>query len=521
MGKSLRGLDIGSRIIQRLSALKYWKNGRPDVSRFARERGYLPQSLYLWIKNAAAPNLENLTRLSQDLGVSVEWLTFGPAQPTAVQAVGGNFRPSAARIDPGSVPGEEAPGPTATQPVDIGHVILHPAYASQLTERLETAIHALRETEARFRALLDQQLMGVSFVGQGQKITLVNPRFAAMLGREPGELIGKMLRDVIHPADADTTEGFDRKLLSGELSHYELETRYLRKDGSAVWARVFVSRIDQTGGEPYMLSLAEDITARKRVEEALRESEERARLIIDRAYDAFIGIDANGVITDWNRQAEVTFGWSRDDVIGRPLVETIIPAQYRDAHKRGLARFLATGEGPLVNKRIELTALHRDGHEFPVELSVSPVRWGDTYIFNSFVHDITERRRVETALRDSEERFRALFMDDLTANFMCSPDGRLELCNPAFVRLCGFPSMNEAVGADLTRLVDADTRRRLSHRLREVGRLQWGRGAITTLTGTVRHVIANIVAEYGVDRQIRSIKGYVLPRRGSPVDPWL
>ncbi|MCA1699233.1 MAG: PAS domain S-box protein, partial [Actinobacteria bacterium] len=95
------------------------------------------------------------------------------------------------------------------------------------------------------------------------------------------------------------------------------------------------------------------------------------RSILERAHEAFISIDAGGFITDWNPQAEATFGWSREEAVGRVLSDTIIPLRYRGDHLRGLERFLETGEGPLLEQRIEIEALHRDGYELPIELTIS------------------------------------------------------------------------------------------------------------------------------------------------------
>src|ERR1051325_4241738 len=151
-----------------------------------------------------------------------------------------------------------------------------------------------------------------------------------------------------------------------------------------------------------------EIAERKRAEEALRASEERTRLSVDQANDAFLVMDAAGLIIDWNPQAEVTFGWPRNEAVGRKLADTIIPPQFRDAHVRGLSHFLATGEGPVLNHRIELTALHRDGHEFPVELTISPIKLGGSHIFSAFIHDITERKHAQEALKDSEALYHSL-----------------------------------------------------------------------------------------------------------------
>jgi PAS domain S-box-containing protein len=141
---------------------------------------------------------------------------------------------------------------------------------------------------------------------------------------------------------------------------------------------------------------------------ALRHSEERTRSILESTNEAVIGMDAAGQITDWNHAAEITFGWSRTEVIGRELADTVIPERYREAHRRGLDRFLTTGEGPILDRRIELEALHREGHEFPIELIVSAVQAGGSTTFIAFVHDISERREAEEALRASEASLRNL-----------------------------------------------------------------------------------------------------------------
>jgi PAS domain S-box-containing protein len=132
-------------------------------------------------------------------------------------------------------------------------------------------------------------------------------------------------------------------------------------------------------------------------EHALRTSEQRARLVIESAYDAFIAMDAEGVIIDWNTEAEKIFGLSSSQAIGRKLSETIIPEQHRERHRAGLKHFLETGEGPLLGKRIEITALRGDSSEFRMVLAISPVRWADTWIFNAFLHEIPDPKEMDAA----------------------------------------------------------------------------------------------------------------------------
>jgi two-component system cell cycle sensor histidine kinase/response regulator CckA len=139
---------------------------------------------------------------------------------------------------------------------------------------------------------------------------------------------------------------------------------------------------------------------------SLRESEAHTRRIVETSLDAFIGMDADEIITGWNAQAEQMFGWPRQQAIGRSFVTTIIPARHQDAYAGGLRRFLAAGEGPIVNTRVEIMACHQDGHEVPVELAISPaLAQGGAYTFSAFVRDISTRKR--SALQYSTTRILA------------------------------------------------------------------------------------------------------------------
>jgi PAS domain S-box-containing protein len=154
--------------------------------------------------------------------------------------------------------------------------------------------------------------------------------------------------------------------------------------------------------------LAAQATLEKRVDERtaeLRASEERVRLIVDTASDAIITTDPAGTITAWNRQAETTFGWPQAEAIGRNFAQTLISTRHREAHVQRLERFLSAGDVAALNQRIEINALHRDGHELPVELVITPVRLGETVLFSAFLHDITERKRVEAELKQMHRQF--------------------------------------------------------------------------------------------------------------------
>ena len=175
--------------------------------------------------------------------------------------------------------------------------------------------------------------------------------------------------------------------------------------------------------------------------EALRDGEARVRAIIDSALSAVVVIDSGGRVIDWNARAEEMFGRPRADVLGAELAELVIPERYRAAHRRGIERFLSGGEGTVVNRPVEVSALRRDGGEFPVELSISPVRTAGGMTFCGFITDITERKRME----ELRVQMASIVESSEDAIISKSLDGIIITWNPGAERLFGFTA-DEAVG---------------------------------------------------------------------------
>jgi PAS domain S-box len=160
--------------------------------------------------------------------------------------------------------------------------------------------------------------------------------------------------------------------------------------------------------------LEEEAVRREQVERALRESESRMRGVLDCSSSAVVVISAEGVIVDWNSRAEKLFGWTRNEALGREMAETIIPEHYRERHRQGLAHFLSTGEGPVLDRLLEMSAQRRDGTEFPVELSISALKTARSTTFCGFITDLTEKKLAEHALRESQQLLQAI-VDNATA----------------------------------------------------------------------------------------------------------
>ncbi|MCI0330902.1 MAG: PAS domain S-box protein [candidate division Zixibacteria bacterium] len=146
----------------------------------------------------------------------------------------------------------------------------------------------------------------------------------------------------------------------------------------------------------------------KRSEETLRTSEERFRSVTETAHDAIVMANQEGTIIVWNRGAQGIFGYMAEEVLGQPLT-VLMPERYQDTHRKGLRRFLQTGEARVVGKTVELHGIRKDGSEFPLELSLTSWKTKNEIFFSGIIRDITERKRAEEALRKSEEKYRTLF----------------------------------------------------------------------------------------------------------------
>ena len=211
-----------------------------------------------------------------------------------------------------------------------------------------------------------------------------------------------------------------------------------------------------------------DITERKTAEQQIRKSEERLRLVMNAALDAIIWIDRKGLITFWNPQAEKIFGWKEDEVIGRLMSDTIVPLSYRSMHENGVKHYLETGEGPALNIILELKAINRAGIEFPIELTVLPIRQEEEVFFCAFIRDISHRKeeeiRIEKATIHAQETERFHIGLELHDNINQVLVG--SLLNLGMIRQAPKERIPEFVEMSRTHILNAiDEIRKLSHRL--------------------------------------------------------
>ena len=260
--------------------------------------------------------------------------------------------------------------------------------------RLRTSHESVRQREAQLNAVLDNSTAIIWLKDRKGQYILVNRKFEELFRVRRDDLVGKTDHDIFPSYLADGYRANDRRVLKDHRP-LEIEEVTPQEDGDHTYITVKFPLFDATG-EPYgVCGISTDITSRKRAEQDLKDSKDRIGQIIDHALDGFVSMDSDGIVTAWNRSAEEIFGWRAHKAIGKKLSELIVPERYRAAHERGLQRFLETGKGPLLDKHVELLAVHRDGHEFPVELSVTAVKVRGGFMFHAFLHDITDRKRLE------------------------------------------------------------------------------------------------------------------------------
>ena len=300
---------------------------------------------------------------------------------------------------------------------------------------------SLGDSERRVRALLDNMDEGIVSISETGMIEQFNPAAERLFGYRSVDVIGKnvsMLMPVPYHSEHD---GYlARYLRTGQAkiigSGREVTGR--RSDGSVFPMDLRVSEFSLEGRRQFIGSIR-DITERKQAEQALRTSEALKGAILGAALDCIVTMDHKGNIVEFNPAAERTFGFARAEVIGKSMAELIIPPALREQHRHGLVHYLATDHGPIIGKRIEMTALRADGTEFPVELAVTRVDRTESPLFAGFIRDISDRKQAEAALRESNERFQlvARATNDAIWDWNLSTDARW--WNEGIQTLFGYP----------------------------------------------------------------------------------
>jgi PAS domain S-box-containing protein len=306
--------------------------------------------------------------------------------------------------------------------------------------------------EAKNEALLSQA-SEMSRIGSWEK-DLINdedesmywsPMIKEILGLD--ECFVPTLNDVIEFCVGESKEQLQQIYYSliNDGIEYDEELLVTNLQGQEKWVRIIGKREIANNKPTRIYGSFQDIDERKRTEEKIKKSEEKRRLIMSGALDSIICIDTDGKITFWNHQAEVVFGWKEEDVIGKVLSDLIVPEPYRNMHNEGIKHYIKTGEEKALNKLLELTAIKKNGEEFPMELTVIPVRQGEEVFFCAFIRDISRRKKAQAEIlkakedaEESEAKFKGYTEQSSIAIYTTNIEGDCIYANETWLKMTGL-----------------------------------------------------------------------------------
>jgi PAS domain S-box-containing protein len=302
----------------------------------------------------------------------------------------------------------------------------------------------LPQLPAQLKGVLDAALDCIVTIDTANRIIEFNPAAERTFGYTRAHALGRDMADlIIPPAMRDRHRaGLAHMVATGTgkgMVGRRIEVHAMRADGTEFPVELTITKVTAGADTFFTAYLREDIVARLQT---------RFTAILDAALDCIITIDHAGRIVDFNAAATRTFGYAREQAVGREMGELIVPPAMRERHRLGLKRMVETGRSAgIIGQRIEITALHADGHEFPVELAITQIdSTGKEPFFTAYLRDLTERRRAEAAQRESQNYFEKSFHSSPALMSIASAvDGRLIEINPAFERGSGYPRA-EALG---------------------------------------------------------------------------
>lgn len=261
--------------------------------------------------------------------------------------------------------------------------------------------------EDQYRRIIDNIKLGLIEVDANEIIQFANQSFLDLTGYSLDELIGKNASETLinqHDQEAVALiqkQNESRK--SGQSSSYEIQI--LDKQNKLKWVVVSgAPNYDREGNLTGSIGIHMDISEAKKLREEIEFRSLKLQKLFEKSLDALITVNAEGHVIEWSPQAEKIFGFSFKEVEGKSLDQTIIPHQFRAAHTAGMDNYHRTGHGPVLNTRIEISALHKSGREFPIELTIFPLELSGSKYFTAFVRDISEIKESKEKMEKALER---------------------------------------------------------------------------------------------------------------------
>jgi diguanylate cyclase (GGDEF)-like protein/PAS domain S-box-containing protein len=314
----------------------------------------------------------------------------------------------------------------------------------------KNAIRNLEESESRYRNLFENANDIIYVHDLEGNYLSVNQAAERVIGYPRDEALKMNMRQIAAPEHLELSQQQLRKKMEGiEQTSYEMDC--ITKDGRRLTLEINSTTVHKDGIPAAVQGIARDITERKQAERALQESETKFRTLAETASDAIITIDDRGIISFVNAGTEKIFGYKAENMIGKSLT-MLIPERLRKSRAAGLRLYLRSGKRDIPWKAVELPGLHRHGHEIELELSFAEYDKDGQRFFTSVIRDITERKRSQEALKQSESRFRDLFENANDLIYTHDLEGRFTSLNRAGERITGY-SRDEALNMQISEVV--------------------------------------------------------------------
>ena len=298
----------------------------------------------------------------------------------------------------------------------------------------------LRESRQRFAQVFEEAPVGMVFIGAGHLIRGrflgANAAFRELLGYREDELLDLDMLSVTHPDDVERERVLTQELFENERSEYSLDKRFIRADGSVVWARFRAHVLRDDRGAPlYGLGLAADITAEQAAQVAMADAVARATALLDLTPDAVVEVDDHACVTQVNGSALLMLGFEQREIAGKPFADLLVPDRLRARFAQALASWVESPTDRTPIEPTDTTLVRADGSAFPAELRISALHTGDGPRLLLYLRNRALQERAEAARRGAEERFDRLFRDGPVAAVVIDLQGRLADVNPAFCTL--------------------------------------------------------------------------------------
>ncbi len=326
---------------------------------------------------------------------------------------------------------------------DDGNITASLSSGEDITEH-QQAQERLRQQEEQLRLTLENAPIGIVTVGLDGRLLSINPAFCNILGYTAEELTRLSIEDITHPDDFEETSKRFQALMQGDIDSYELEKRYIRRDGAIIIGRARAGLVRDANGMPLMLvGEVEDITERERTEKLFQ-------LVVESAPNAIVMVNPEGCIVLVNSQTEKYFGYRRDELLGKP-VELLIPERMRVHHPDYVRNFQAEPHARPMGLGRSLFGLRKDGSEFPVEVGLSPVETGQEQLILSAIVDISERVRIDQELQRMRTYLKNMIDSMPSVLVGVDRNGRVTEWNQSAEQATGVPA-GMAIGQPFNKL---------------------------------------------------------------------